>query len=141
VTLTVTLPAHLSQIDNHSSIKAVFAGQHVGRISRVPAAGCCGLCTPHHRMASAPSDVPNRQQRSNACRADHVINQKEEDVVQRVMEITGGEGAYAALDPVAGDFTSTVSWGTTLPQAVQCSACCPECHVRVDTGLYGVYKG
>lgn len=49
--------------------------------------------------------------------ADHVINQKEEDVVQRVMEITGGEGAYAALDPVAGDFTGTLlravrKWGT-----------------------------
>jgi NADPH:quinone reductase-like Zn-dependent oxidoreductase len=51
--------------------------------------------------------------------ADHVINQKEEDVVQRVMEITDGKGAYAALDPVAGDFTSTLlkavrQWGTVL---------------------------
>ena len=43
------------------------------------------------------------------CRADHVINQEEEDVVQRVLEITGGEGAYAALDPIAGDFSGTVS--------------------------------
>ena len=29
--------------------------------------------------------------------------------MQRVMEITGDEGAYAALDPVAGDYTGTVS--------------------------------
>lgn len=42
-------------------------------------------------------------------RADEVINEKEEDVVARVKDITGGEGAHAALDPVAGDFTATVS--------------------------------
>lgn len=40
--------------------------------------------------------------------ADEVINEKEEDVVARVQDITGGEGAYAALDPVAGDFTATM---------------------------------
>ena len=45
----------------------------------------------------------------DSCRADHVINQEEEDVVQRVLEIIGGEGAYAALDPIAGDFSGTVS--------------------------------
>lgn len=38
--------------------------------------------------------------------ADEVINMKEEDVAKRVSEITGGKGAYAALDPVVGDFTS-----------------------------------
>ena len=47
------------------------------------------------------------------CRADHVINQEQEDVVQRVLEITGGEGAYAALDPIAGDFTGTVGRATS----------------------------
>jgi len=31
-----------------------------------------------------------------------------EDVVVRVKEITGGAGAWAALDPVAGTFTRTV---------------------------------
>lgn len=30
------------------------------------------------------------------------------DVVERVKEFTGGAGAWAALDPVAGTFTSTV---------------------------------
>jgi NADPH:quinone reductase-like Zn-dependent oxidoreductase len=43
------------------------------------------------------------------CRADYVINESEEDIVTRVKDITGGEGAYAALDPIAGDFTGTVS--------------------------------
>ena len=28
--------------------------------------------------------------------------------MQRVLAITGGEGAYAALDPIAGNFTGTV---------------------------------
>jgi NADPH:quinone reductase-like Zn-dependent oxidoreductase len=52
-------------------------------------------------------------QECDACRADHVINQEDEDVVQRVLEITGGEGAYAALDPIAGDFTGTVGQSTS----------------------------
>lgn len=37
-----------------------------------------------------------------------MIDSSKEDVVQRVKDITGGEGAWAALDPVAGSFTSTV---------------------------------
>jgi hypothetical protein len=43
-------------------------------------------------------------------RADEVINSQTEDVVARVKEITGGQGAYSALDPVAGYTTSDVSW-------------------------------
>jgi hypothetical protein len=75
------------------------------------------------------------------CRADHVINQKEEDIVQRVMEITGGEGAYAALDPVAGDFTSTVSYKSAIPQAVVWSACRPGGCARLGTGVHRVCEG
>jgi NADPH:quinone reductase-like Zn-dependent oxidoreductase len=40
--------------------------------------------------------------------ATEVIVSTEEDVVQRVKEITNGEGAWAALDPMAGTFTSTM---------------------------------
>ena len=36
-------------------------------------------------------------------RADEVIVSSEEDVVARVKEITGGEGAWGAVDAVAGD--------------------------------------
>jgi NADPH:quinone reductase-like Zn-dependent oxidoreductase len=39
---------------------------------------------------------------------DEVINSSDEDVVQRVRDITSGEGAWAGLDPVAGSFTSTL---------------------------------
>lgn len=39
---------------------------------------------------------------------DHVICTAEEDVVERVKEITAGAGAYGAVDPVAGDMTMTL---------------------------------
>lgn len=42
------------------------------------------------------------------CRGDEVVDSGTEDVVARVMEITKGEGAYAALDPINGTFTGTV---------------------------------
>jgi NADPH:quinone reductase-like Zn-dependent oxidoreductase len=44
--------------------------------------------------------------------ADEVINSQTEDVVARVKEITGGKGAYSALDPVAGYTTSDMLAGT-----------------------------
>lgn len=55
--------------------------------------------------------------------------------MQRVMEITGGEGAYAALDPVAGDFTSTVSRTGASPQVVECLPPRKPGHARLGTGL------
>lgn len=42
------------------------------------------------------------------CRADEVINSSTEDIAERVKEITGDKGAYAALDPLGGDFTNKV---------------------------------
>ena len=41
--------------------------------------------------------------------ADYVINTSEEDVVARVKEITNGNGAYGAIDAVAGDLTSSIT--------------------------------
>lgn len=37
-----------------------------------------------------------------------MINSSSEDVVERVQAITGGKGAYTALDPVGGEFTQLV---------------------------------
>ncbi len=37
-----------------------------------------------------------------------MIDSSSEDVVERVQAITGGRGAYSALDPVGGDFTKLV---------------------------------
>ncbi|MES2999504.1 MAG: NADPH:quinone oxidoreductase family protein [Pseudomonadota bacterium] len=44
--------------------------------------------------------------KAEVCRAhgaDHVINYREEDFLQRVREITGGVGANVIIDPVGGD--------------------------------------
>lgn len=51
--------------------------------------------------------------------ADEVIDSSTEDVVARVKKITGGKGAYSALDAVAGSSTGTMmasirKGGTTL---------------------------
>lgn len=41
--------------------------------------------------------------------ADYVINTSEEDVVARIKEITNGNGAYGAIDAIAGDITATIT--------------------------------
>lgn len=51
------------------------------------------------------------------CRADEIINSSAEDVAARVKEITGGEGAYSGLDPVAGTGTGTVTSANGQPPA------------------------
>lgn len=49
-------------------------------------------------------------------RADEVIDQTAEDFVARTKDITGGDGAYSALDPIAGTATSQVSCAQCLLQ-------------------------
>ena len=44
--------------------------------------------------------------------ADHVIATEEEDLVARVMEITGGKGARIVFDPVAGKGVETLAAAT-----------------------------
>lgn len=44
--------------------------------------------------------------------ADHVIVTDEEDLVARVMSITGGNGARVVFDPVGGDFINTLGQAT-----------------------------
>jgi NADPH:quinone reductase-like Zn-dependent oxidoreductase len=41
--------------------------------------------------------------------ASHVIATDEEDLVERVMAITGGRGAYVAFDPVGGPYVETLA--------------------------------
>jgi len=41
--------------------------------------------------------------------AAHVIATQEEDLVERVMEITGGKGARCAFDPVGGPYVETLA--------------------------------
>lgn len=51
--------------------------------------------------------------RAKALGADHAINYKTEDFVERVSQITGGKGVQAVLDMVAGDY---------VPRNLQCLA-------------------
>lgn len=46
--------------------------------------------------------------------ADHVIATEEEDLVARVMEITGGKGARVVFDPVAGKGLETLAAATAM---------------------------
>ena len=46
---------------------------------------------------------------SGARRADEVIATSHEDLVARVKEITNRKMAYAAVDPIAGEFTKGVA--------------------------------
>jgi NADPH:quinone reductase-like Zn-dependent oxidoreductase len=41
-------------------------------------------------------------------RADELICSADEDVAARVKDITGGKGAYAALEPVGGEITKAI---------------------------------
>ena len=50
--------------------------------------------------------------KSDALRAQgaaQVVATEEEDLVERVMEITGGKGAYVAFDPVGGPYVETLA--------------------------------
>jgi NADPH:quinone reductase-like Zn-dependent oxidoreductase len=41
--------------------------------------------------------------------AAHVVATEEEDLVERVMGVTGGKGAYVAFDPVGGPYVETLA--------------------------------
>lgn len=60
-----------------------------------------------------------------ASRADEVICTSDEDVVDRVKQITGGKLAYAAVDCIAGDMTDTISAATRPGGTVYVRACPP----------------
>ncbi len=50
-----------------------------------------------------------------------MINSETEDIVQRTLEVTGGTGAYAGVDPIAGEMTGRVVTATRK-QGVQFSS-------------------
>ena len=57
--------------------------------------------------------------------ADEVINYSEEDIAQRVKELTGGQGADLVLDHVGADFwpAAVASWRS---EAATASAALPQ---------------
>jgi NADPH2:quinone reductase len=52
----------------------------------------------------ATTSTPEKAQKAAALGADHVVNYKEENVADRVKEITGGRGVNMVLDHVGADF-------------------------------------
>lgn len=57
----------------------------------------------------AATRTDEKAERLLALGADHVIATSEEDLVARVMDITGGKGASAAFDPVGGPYVETLA--------------------------------
>ena len=66
--------------------------------------------------------------------AAHVVATEEDDLVERVMDITGGKGAYVAFDPVGG--LTSRRWRPHCARAASCSstAGCPSSRHPTRTG-------
>lgn len=88
-------------------------GAHLGQTAVVTGAGCIGLCTLLSLRAMGVSKIivtdvmPKRLNKALELGADYVINGKEEDVVARIMEITGGKGADLGLETAGSQITAT----------------------------------
>jgi NADPH:quinone reductase-like Zn-dependent oxidoreductase len=63
-------------------------------------------------VSIATTRTAAKKERLLALGADHVIVTDEEDLVARVMEITGGKGARVVFDPVGGEFINTLAQAT-----------------------------
>lgn len=59
--------------------------------------------------AIAGTRTSKKREELHALGADHVIATSEEDLPQRVAEITGGKGARVIFDPVAGPYIETLA--------------------------------
>ena len=60
-------------------------------------------------VSIATTRTSGKKAELTALGAEHVIATDEEDLVARVMEITGGKGARVIFDPVAGPFLETLA--------------------------------
>ena len=56
------------------------------------------------------TSTPEKAEIAKAYGADHVILYKQEDTVQRVLELTNGEGVHAIFDGVGKDTCVLVSY-------------------------------
>lgn len=94
------------QPGQHVLITAATGGAGLGAIEIARLLGAKSIATT--RSAS-------KKQALLDAGADHVIVTNEEDLLARVMEITGGKGAEVIFDPIAGDTLPTlanaVAWG------------------------------
>tara|TARA_A100001391_G_scaffold53249_3_gene32490 strand:+ start:23629 stop:24618 length:990 start_codon:yes stop_codon:yes gene_type:complete len=60
-------------------------------------------------VSIAATRTSEKAEALKALGAQHVIATQEENLVERVMEITGGEGARCAFDPVGGPYVDTLA--------------------------------
>lgn len=88
-------------------------GAHLGQTAVVTGAGCIGLCTLLSLKAMGVSKVivvdviQKRLDKALELGADYVINGKEEDVVARVREITGGKGVDLGVETAGNQITAS----------------------------------
>ena len=88
---------------------AVPAGEYVLQSAAGSALGKQVIKLAKHWGVKTINVVRRAEQKAElrALGADEVICSSEEDIVARVKEITGGRGAYAALDAVSGAMTES----------------------------------
>jgi NADPH:quinone reductase-like Zn-dependent oxidoreductase len=87
-------------IDDGVIIRAASSSVGIAAIQLANWAGAISIaCTRTHDKAQALRDQG----------AAHVVATEEEDLVARVMEITGGKGARTAFDPVGGPYVDTLA--------------------------------
>jgi NADPH:quinone reductase-like Zn-dependent oxidoreductase len=67
------------------------------------------LCNWAGAIPIAATRTSAKAQALKAAGAAHVVATEEEDLVARVMEITGGKGARCAFDPVGGPYVDTLA--------------------------------
>lgn len=87
-------------------------GAHAGQTAVVMGAGCIGLVSMMALKAMGVSKVyvvdvmPKRLEKAMELGATGVINGKEEDTVQRVMELTEGKGADLTIETAGSQITT-----------------------------------
>lgn len=87
-------------------------GAHAGQTAVVTGSGCIGLVSLMALKAMGVSKVyvvdvmPKRLEKALELGADGVINGKEEDTVQRVLELTGGVGCDLVIETAGSEITT-----------------------------------
>ena len=87
-------------------------GAHIGQTAVVTGAGCIGLVSMMALKAQGVSRVivvdimPKRLEKALELGADCVINGKEQDVVQAVLDLTGGKGCDLVVETAGTEITT-----------------------------------
>lgn len=97
------LARQLVQIAHHQGAKVIGLVRKREQVQELKSEGC--VCVDSMQLVSAAALPPAWVPTPCACRADEVVC-TEDDWVQQVLDITGGKGAYAAVDAVAGEGTA-----------------------------------